>query len=158
MPAPDYETIYDYEGAIEAAVKTLLTDNGITAYRQRDSDERVTPFAVVQLTTGAASGHMARLPNGDMRPDQFAGTLNIAIVTNRGTNNENHPTIRAKIRNLLYRFQETFTKAELAHHSIYNVLEAGTTPSIESEDDFDISTINFAIRFSIRHDAWPVAA
>ena len=161
MPAPDYETIYDYEGAIEKAVKDLLTTNGITAYRQRDLDEAATPFVAVQLNVGAATGHMARLPSGDLRPDQFDGQLRVAITTNRGKNNSNHPTIRAKIRNLLYRAwgtDKTLTRTELPYHVILpqSVLETGTVQSVENDDDHDMSTITFNLGFGIRPDAWPV--
>ena len=161
MSAPDYETIYDYEGAIEKAVKDLLTTNGITAYRQRDLDEAKTPYVAVQLNVGAASGHLARLPNGDFRPDQLSGQLKFAITTNRGQNNADHPTIRAKIRNLMYRAWgtvKTLTQTELPYHVILpqTVLEAGTVQSVGSDEDHDISTITFNLGFGIRPDAWPV--
>ena len=155
MSAPDYETIYDFEGAIETAVKTLLTNNSITAYRQRDASEVSTPFAAVKFSGVAATGHMAKLPNGDMRPDQFAGQLEILTETNRSQNDADHTTVRAKIRNLIYKFQETLTKTLLPYHAIYESMETSSISGVDSENNVDITTINFRLSFAIRSDAWP---
>lgn len=156
MPAPSFAACYQFEDAIESAVKTLLNNNSVTCYAQRDDDTLATPFASVQFVTGAATEHWSGLlSDGTERPDMFQGTLSIGIATDRDSNSATHATYRGKIRDLLYRFQTTITAALLPYHAILRVMETGTTPATATEDNHDISTINFNLWFQIRPEAWP---
>ena len=155
MAAPDYESIYNYEDAIESAVKTLFVANDITTYRQRDDDEVATPYCGIQFTVGAATGHLAQLPEGGERPDQFAATLRVMIFTDRARNAADHETLRAKIRHLIYGFQENVTRADTPYHTIFAATESGSTQAVQTEDKQDVSEITFNIGFGIRRDAWP---
>lgn len=157
MPSSDFQTLYQFEDAIESAVKTLFTNNSITAYRQRDNNTRVTPAVDIQFSTGAATEHLGYTCDGKLRPDTWNGSLQIRIVTTRSKNDASHSTLRGKIRNLLYSFEDNLTRTLLPHHSIARVMETGTTPQIEADEDHDISSISFNLVFAIRPDAWPVA-
>lgn len=154
MQASDFETLYKIEDAMETAVKTLFEQNSITGLRQRDADSAATPRATIQFTVGANTEHYHIFPNGETRPDIWSGSLSIGVVTDRTKNNSDHSSIRAKIRHLLYSFATTLNPI-LAYHSIMRVLESGTTPTVISDQNQDMSEINFTVNFCIRPDAWP---
>jgi len=156
MPAANVIDLYRYEDAIETAVKTLLQANGIAAYKQQDTAETVTPRAEIQFAPGAAEEHYHLFLNGDQRPDVFTGSLQVAVVTNRETNGLDHSTVRATVRHLIYGFLETLNPL-LAYHAIYRVLESGSSPTIQPEENHDRTEINFSVEFNIRTDAWLTA-
>lgn|GEM_PF-1749358 len=154
-PATDINDIYDYETAIETAVKTLLTDNGITAVRQRDTAELATPRVDVQFAVGAGEDHSHVFRNGEQRPDIFNGNLRLQVVTSRNQNDTNHGTFRAKVREAIYKWRDSLNPI-LAYHAVLKVLESGTVPDIVEDQDQDVSIVNFNIVFCVRADAWPI--
>jgi hypothetical protein len=154
-PASRYEDIYDFETQIEAAVKSALESEGLTAHKQRDTDSLTTPRVEIQYVTGAAMEEYALLPDGTRRPSHFIGTLGTTIVTARQTNGSVHALWRARVRSTLYDFRNTInTTTLLPYLEVWHLQESGTSPSIQ-EESFDISSVSWALRFSIRHNAWP---
>lgn len=154
MRASSIISLYEFEDAIETAVKALMTTNSITAYRQRDTTTVVTPYVDIQLTAGGGIEHYHGFTDGSRRPDVFSGSLAVGIVTDRGVNAVSHSTFRATVRNIIAGFMENINPL-LSYHAILNVLEAGTSPTLLTEENQDRSVVNFAIQFCIRTDAWP---
>jgi uncharacterized protein (UPF0248 family) len=157
MPAPKFSTVYQFEDAIESAVKSSFNLSNLNCFAQRDGDTVGTPRTFVQFTSGAASDHLSKLlSDGSVRQDMFRGTLQIGIVTNRKNDTANdHSDIRGTVREILNNFQITITEALLPYHKILRVSETGSTPQVSTEDDHDISQITFDITFIIRPEAWP---
>lgn len=157
MPAPKFSTCYQFEDAIEAAVKSAFNSSILNCYAQKDDDTVGTPRTHVQFTTGSALDHWsALLSDGSTRQDMFNGTLQVGIVTNRQDDTaDSHSATRGTVRDILYNFQTTLTESLLPYHKIVRVVETGTTPEVSSEDDHDISTISFQLTFQIRPSAWP---
>ena len=155
MPAPDLETIYDFEGNIEPGLVTLLTALSLSAYTQREVSQIVTPYVMVQLAVGASTEHYAAFA-GDYRPDVWNSTLQIQVVTSRANTNLSHTAYRAKVRKALAVDADYKNSTTFPYHEIFSVLESGTTPSILTEDNLDVSSLAYSLKFGIRSGAWPV--
>ena len=155
MPAPDYETIYSFEDAIEAAVQTVLNAAGLKCYFQREIISVTTPYVAIQFVAGAATEHYAAVA-GDYRPDIWGGSLHLQVVTDRTNNNLGHGLYRSQVRKLMA-VDATFKNAVLLpYHEVFFIMESGTTPAIRTEDDLDVSTLSYTVKFGIRAGQWPV--
>lgn len=155
MPATDINLIYDYETAIESAVLSALDGAGINTSIQRGATSMVTPFASLQMSVGSGIEHYHTFISKEKRPDIFTGVIAIQVATNRTQNDANHGTDLAVVRELMYRWRETINP-NLLYHKLLHLLEGGTALTVDEEKNLDISTINFAVQFAIRTDAWPV--
>ena len=154
MPAPDHGTILQFEDAIETAVVTVLTANGMTAMRQRGSTSLATPRVEVRLMVGAAEEHYGRGAGNEPFLDFWHGTIQLAIVTNRSRNDASHMTYRGKCR---YAMQGlTALNSALDYLAFSRVLESGTSPEIHADENHDATVVSFAVDFCVRADAWPV--
>ena len=156
MSAPDFKTVYQFETAIETAVKNLLAANGLASVQQRGAANLTTPRAAVLLQVGRANGQMFKAPGwNNTRPAQWNGSLQISIATNRTRNDSSHDVYRGTIRDLLYNWRTNFTAANLPYHQFVDCFESGTTAATDAGNNEDVSSILFEITFGIRPDAWP---
>jgi|SRR6185503_17316406 len=154
MPAPDFETIYAIEDALDLAFATLIRAADLAAWTQREVSQVVTPYSAVQVSLGASTEHYA-LVGSNYRPDIWNASLQIQVVTDRKNNNPLHSTYRAKIRNVLADDAAIKASALLPYHEVFSTLETGTTPTIQAENDLDISTLTYAVKVGTRSGAWP---
>jgi hypothetical protein len=153
MPAANIETLFQFENALETAVKTILAAIPLTAYRQRDVDEVATPWAAIQLS-GTRAERAAHLNGSVTWPDGFSGSLRVVIVTNRGQNAASHTTYVGKVRKAIYDLTN-FTTGLLPYHKVWNAMETGTNPTVTADQNEDASEITFKLDWLIREDAWP---
>ncbi|NBR87387.1 MAG: hypothetical protein EB141_13340 [Verrucomicrobia bacterium] len=153
MPASDRQTLYQFENAIEAAAKSIIVAIPLNAYRQRDSDTVATPWAMIQLhgTRAAGAVHMI----GDVGwPSDFEATLAVTIRTNRGQNASSHTNYVGKVREAMYNLTN-WNAVRLPYHTVWSVMESGTTIGLDQEERQDITEISFTIKFLINEAAWP---
>lgn len=157
LPASELELLYDYETHFETAVKNALTAAGLRAYRQRDADDLVTPFCVIQFQGGAATEHRGKSPPSQhIYPDIFDGcTLTVGIVTTRTKNDDDHAIYRRRARATIYDWRRTFDGDDLPYYEIVWLQETGTSAIIEDDNRTDISAITWEVRFGIVKAAWP---
>jgi Flp pilus assembly protein TadG len=154
MPAANIETLYQFENALEAAAKSILTTSAsLTAYRQRDTDTVATPWAAVQLSGVRADGNFHMI--GDVGwPSSFDGQLRVVVVTNRGQNAASHITYVGKVRRNLYDLT-LWTSVLLPNHKVWSVMETGTSPQISGDENQDATEITFALKWLIIESEWP---
>lgn len=160
MPAPDYQTLYEFEDRIEAALVSQLSDYGVTATAQRDDTTVSTPRVAVQFAVGAESGHYALDVNGYHRPDRWQGQIAVEITTDRDvdkTGTDSHLSIRAKCRAALYAAVTEIDSDVLPYHEIFSLEMQATTPTTNNDSNQDVSTILCSVLFGIREGAWPTA-
>ena len=156
MAAPDIDTIYQFESAIESAAESIL-DNAasITSHKQRDSGTLATPFAFCQLSGVQGIGKQYKTGTHAFNwPIDFNATLNVTVTTNRQENAASHATYLGKVRRHLYTLTN-WTTQRLPYHSIALVQESGSSPQYVEDERFDQTTLSFRIIFTIRDDAWP---
>ena len=171
-PAPN-PILYQFENLFEAALvtstATLLTANTLTAQllKQRDTTKQVTPRVEWQLIVGQQEQRDYIVPNtgnaGNNYQDAWKyqnlwnGTLRAAIVTNRikDSGTQYHKTIRGLIRWMIDDYIAQ-VNINLQYHSIFRIFESGSQPTIEANNDEDVSKMAFTLMFSIKNSAWPV--
>lgn len=153
MPAQNHATILQFEDAIETAVVTVLAANSMTAVRQRGSTSLATPRVEVRLIVGAAEEHYGTDTHGERFIDFWHGTIQLAIVTNRSRNDASHTTYRGKCRAAMQGL--TALNAAMSYLAFNRILESGTSPEIQPDENHDASVVSFAVDFCIRSDAWP---
>lgn len=159
MPAPNIETIYQFEEALEAAAKANLTTNAsLTAYRQRDTTANVSaPFAAIQLSGVTADGNQHIDSGGTFGWDSdFTGTLTVVVATNRVKEggSSTHTATLGKVRRYLLDLTK-WTDLAIPYLKVWCINLAGSQPSVDEDDRLDITTLTFRVRFLIREDAWP---
>lgn len=156
MPASSIDEIYQLEEHIEYAVKLILTDGaGITCYRQKETDTKLSPWAEVQCTGISANGKQYKTgSNGFNWPIDFACTLSVAVTTNREQNTASHKTYLGKARRHLYDLSQ-WTNVRLPYHAVSLVSESGSSAVFVEDERFDSTVLQFRVNFVVRHDAWP---
>lgn len=154
MPAASIAILYQFESYLDLAVQSVLQSEGVTAFVQGGTDTLTTPRCEVQFSLGSDRKHLVP-SDGSFWPNEFNGTLRLAIATNRGQNSDSHKEYRAKAIWLLNDYNRQFTSSNLPYHEVIDMTLTSATPTVQSEDDIDISTLTFSVVVGIRTDAWP---
>lgn len=151
--------IYDFETPIEGAIKTLLTDAGLTVKTPDDAIDfqKDRPRVEVMFAeTGANDSRRQICPDGKYRHDLYRGTLTLAVVTaprtDDGEQTTTHQEYKAKVRQVM---SDAYA-ATLDDLEIRNVIPAGSTPRISPEDGVEVSNLLFNIEFNVKETSWPV--
>lgn len=156
MAAPDIQTLFSIESAVETALRGWLTArlDVLPAFIQRETRDLPAQFVAIQFTTGAETGHVRRQSNGTFRPDAFACTLTLQVQTVRIPDKPDvHNNLVGRVREIVNaaRYDSDF----LAYH-VLNPLDAQAgTESVMTGDDTDISALVWTGIVGIRPSAWP---
>lgn len=147
--------IYDYESAIESAVKALFTADEVTCYTPADDPEfqRSIPRVELQVIAGPATGHIQLLTlDGEHEShvyDSWTGALLIACITK--AQHAEHVSYRAHIRAKLARVRQ----GTMDHHNLIDLTPAGTTPMLKPQEGIYESRLTYSIAFCVKKSAWP---
>ncbi len=153
MPAPNLETLFAYELAIETAWKTILdaaTLNGAIEFSDVDPG---TPRTEIQLQASIPNGHR-HIYQGNAIFDSWNGKLVSRVVTVRGKNSDQQAAMLGRIRIEAYDYVPKFSPL-LAFHAIEQLKEAQFVRGVDEKNRLDWSELTHSIVFSIRPDAWP---
>jgi hypothetical protein len=166
MPAPNLETLLDFETNFETASKTFLeTATGLTAadtYGTLDQDDLITPRLEIMfaLENGIDPPAPKTLNGSEVEYMAHEGTLSIKVVSDAAIDGTqtNHRTIRGKVRAAMLLNADNFTTADgdttiLPYYDVKYLRPIGT--DYEVDGDLAISTINYSVTFSIKEDAFP---
>tara|TARA_S200002703_G_scaffold107052_1_gene92994 strand:+ start:1681 stop:2187 length:507 start_codon:yes stop_codon:yes gene_type:complete len=166
MPAPNLETLLDFETNFETASKTFLeTATGLTAastYSTLDQDTFVVPRIEVMFEMGAGIDPPASktLDSSTVEYMAHEGTLTIRVVSDASVNGtqNNHRTIRGKVRGSMLLNADNFTTVDgdttiLPYYDVKYLRPTGT--DFEIDGDLAISNLTYSIIFSIKEDAFP---
>lgn len=156
MPAPDLQTLYKVEDAIETAWQAVLQAESIPAFKTRDEDLLTLPRVDVAVSLGGATGHRGERAPGQFTLDAWAGQVTLTVKTKRVSDQpDTHADWVAEIRLAAQYFEDRFGSAVLPYHALSMIQESGTERAIGDEDETDISNVTFDFIVSIRTDAWP---
>jgi hypothetical protein len=154
--APDLETLFDVETAVETAWEAVLGKHGMRAYPQRSPKDLVVPLVNLKCSLGATTGHRGPDRRGQFWLDAWFFRLDAEVVTVRdAAGPDSHRHMRARVRIIAQYATDSFTEALMPFHVLTARQEAGTIPSIETGDDTDVSIIQIAGTVCIRDTAWP---
>lgn len=161
----DLDVLFDFESALESNIKSSLAAADFSAFTRLDvyeSFQKVTPRVEVQMPTiGATNGHYGLCPlDSSARLDQFAFSIALQLVTIPkavAAENTAHPLSRARLRNFLSTLDvnSRLDTANWPRHCLSNFRDAGTEPSLETEDGFEFSVLRYDGIIGIRSTAWP---
>ena len=156
MPAPDLQTLYKVEDAIETAWQTVLQAENIQAFKTREDDVLTLPRVDVTVTLGGVTGHRGQRSPGQFALDAWTGQVTLQVKTKRvSAQPDTHADWVAEIRLAAQYFEDRFGAAVLPHHALSMIQESGTERSVGEDDETDISTVAFDFIVSIRSNAWP---
>jgi hypothetical protein len=169
MKAPSYDEIYDIEGAIEEACKTVLPLFGVLqpVFAQQDSEELPDERVDVQLRLGGETGHRGIIDKaeGEFARDAWDATLEFTVYTRRTkagagglperVDKKVHRGAVARVRHACEYFADAFTEQVLPYHVLSSIRTQGVEPQVNVDDEFDASVLTFAVVVSVRTGAWP---
>ena len=167
MPAPDLETLLDFETNFETASKTFLeNETGLptsSLFATLDQDEFVVPRIEVMFEKGEANDPVIakKVGSTEMEYLEHEGNLVIRVISDASVTGTqtNHRTYRAKTRKAMLLNSDNWTTSDgaggtiLPYYAVLYQRETGT--EYEVEGDLAISTLNYAIVFNIKNDAFP---
>lgn len=170
MPAPNLETLFSVEPAVEGAWKRLLAAEDIKAFTQRETEQLPLDRVDIQLRLGAHTGHRHADRAGQHFLDAWNAQLVLQLTSPRvaidpsgehataaaPSEDDRHNALRARIRILAQYASGRLGEAALPFHALTKIQEAGTAPSVTTLDDCDVSEITFDCLVSIRASAWPL--
>jgi hypothetical protein len=151
--------IYDFEQALETALKQSLTDAGLlNGYATADAAllDRLRPRFELQFTVAGATDHLALMADTDpveRRHDAFTGSMLVAAITDMASGIEEHMTYRAQVRSVAARFIYSSIDT-LEFHEINQFTPAGTTPIVNPSEGIWESRQLYAVHFNIKSTAW----
>jgi hypothetical protein len=161
------ERLWEVESDFEKAFQQLLTQAGIAnAYRSREGTEIQTPCVEIAFMLGEATEgyrHILKDINGSPQRPAYAGwkgsQLQFIVTTNRGTNGSQHKVFISKVRMQcqyynLTRYWPGCTDA--IAHAIADIRDKGTSYSLDSDNNFDITTMTFQVMHNLKDAAWPI--
>lgn len=161
MPAPDFETLFDVETAVEAGLKALLVAENFAApgYTSREYLALPERRIDIQCALGQQTGHRHADRTGKMWLDAWQFRLTLGVVTPRDDSaGVTHGLLRAKLRIFAqYASGKLDDRALFPYHVLTQIQAEGSTPIVATMDDCDVSEISFSGVVSIHRDAWPVA-
>jgi hypothetical protein len=160
MSAPNLETLFAYELAIETACKTILDANQLNGVIEFSDEDPGSPRTEIQLQSGKPNGHKW-IYKGVPIWDSWTANLIWRVVTVRGKNSEQQAEMLGKLRILAYNYVSLFSPL-LPFHAIEQLKEAQFARGVTDQSlmgrgvPLDFSELTLAITFSIRNDAWPL--
>ena len=149
--------VYDFESALETAVKAVFTALDITCFIPSDDPtfQRNLPRVELQVLTGPASGHLQPVTFDSVASrlvyDAWDAVLMIDCYTK--ANHAEHVGYRAAIRAAASRI---IYLATLDYHEIHDVTPAGTSPTLKPEDGSYQTRLQYTLKFCVKHTEWPV--
>ncbi len=157
-----FAAIYDFEAQLEAAFIDFLNTVSVAAMGPDAliAFQKATPRTEAMFTEGGAiDTHRFQTYDGNYRHDLYQGSLTLRLITRPRTKdgeaNTAHSTYRAKIRNMMSRAKQ---EVEMDNLELRYLVPSGNSPSIKSEDGYEMSTMTFQITFGIKTGVWPADA
>ncbi len=168
------ETIYDFEGAIEPAIKTLLTDKGLACLTTRDAPtlQKAVPRVELSYTHGPGLKRFvgidvlvaAQLAPPEVlttnvkdawifrRESCWQGQLNLEIITQADVNS--HAQYRSKVRSVIASCWQFINGFTITYHSILFENEGGNSPVYQPQEGYYGTKIVYPVKISVQADAW----
>lgn len=159
MPDLTLATLLDPATLVEAAIQLLFEGAGghenpttVATFTQRENAELTSERVDVTFTRGPWTGRWGVDRGGVLRHACWQYTLQLDIWTKRRAEDQGrHAYLRGKLHEML----EAAVRDPdfLAHHTLVDLNEQGSTESVQAEDDMDCGALKFTGMVVIRSDA-----
>lgn len=162
MTDPNILDVYDMEPQLEAAIASVLTAGGLKACTpltvkdfQTERPRYEVVFKVGSSHPKGSTGQRQLMPQTQIQRDvAWRGEFSVICVTDSEQDSkQSMGYFRAKLRYLQPLLPILSNGVLLPYHNIQFVTETGTTPTYSPEDGLWLSSIMYAIDFSINNSA-----
>ena len=160
MPAPDYNTLYQFEPLLSATIEALFNSEELAAIgvSKASADfQKARPRVEVFVTIGSRfDNHYVIDAQGLRRENGWSGTLHLTCIT--AADYTIHAAYIAAVRELASRLDQidlSGVPTPLQYHEITQIRTAGTASETRGETGEYHSALGYEIIFAIRADAWP---
>jgi hypothetical protein len=169
MPAPNFQTLYDFETPLEdafaAALVGLLAGVPLVATVSTARNRSFQGTPRIELYASGGGVLTQRTTANQARPKEtpnaFEFQLVAAIVTTRSVlagNSSIHGPLRGLVRYALSAGARQIGDANLLYHQILNMVPAGSTPQMIDEKDCDRTELTYTGQIAFKNGAWPAQA
>ena len=162
MPAPDYDTLYDFESQWDTAIKAVLDPAvAMTSTPTTNLESLKTPYIAAEFNQRGVAGPSSTSQlwqegaNPDIYAEAFEGEIVLNLVTDRIKGQEVNK-LRGKIRQIFSSKVQAFNETTLPWLLVVGLEETNSARDIDSEHDTDLSALTFRVVYCIRPDARPV--
>jgi hypothetical protein len=172
MAAPNWETLYDFEGQFEAAANGILAAVLINAYVSGQDEQMPLLKTAIPFDVGPAlENKVAPLAKPAGWPaDQdfpreyfiYSATLEYRVEVPR---DDRQPTvagvssmlsqIRGKLREVMMRCVRPFNESNLPYYKVIRIRPNGASTGVNSTGNADVVFLRYDLSFEIRPSAWP---
>ena len=153
------DDLFQFEKNLESAFCGILKTATPNVYLSRSSDISQSPRLEIKATVGQTQNHAkSMIDRVRWVYDTYDGAIEVKITTNRTSEAKSDAhyklvgQVRARMQ--LYWITQEWVKQN-SPLLVMDVREASSDASFVDENDLDISTLTFAIYFSINPKAWP---
>ena len=160
MPAPDFPSLYDFEGQIEGAFQVVLQTALGTAvtgvFVTRDQTIKDAPRVELEFMKGAALKQRYTMGTPPRQvPNAFVGSLQAKIVTARPLHHDTHGNIRGIVRYTLSAGANVINSGNLPYLQIMEMTPGSDSGMMIDEKAQDVSILKYDLWFAINNSAWP---
>lgn len=165
----DIYDLYNFDDAIEAAVKAVLQAELTTAaivcdvWTTREEGKKVTPRIEVAFSLHSAMTQMTTAGQAAPKqvPNAFEGTIALTLSTTRPSatgNADQHGRIRGLARYVMTAGAKKFNSTSLPGLQILNMLPEEQSPRVYDGKSQDLSILSYHLWFAVNNSAWPATA
>ena len=141
---------YQFESALESAVRSLLTSAGLDCATARSEAELVTPRAEIRFNLSEArQDTISGNPTDGFYHAGFNGSLEVSTVTTRKVDGADHMTNVGKVRHAL-RNRGAFSASILPSHIVNDIFLSGSIVTTDQDLNLDITTDTYQVAFVFR--------
>lgn len=162
MPAPNIDTLYDFEGQFDAALKAILDPVICATYTPSTPlEEPKTPYIAAEFNqrsvAGPAGTALLRQIGADptIYPECFMGQIVINLTTDR-IKDQKVNVLRGKLRRIMSPQAQSFNATTLPWLQVLSLEEQNSARDVDTEHDTDVSALTWQVIYGIQPDAWPV--
>jgi hypothetical protein len=150
------QRIYMVEFLLPEAVRSVMADNGITAYTQFVSPElqKQRPRCELWFTLGPGQGRFIQV-NGVPRETAWKGRLHAICITE--SNNTIHSAYVVRVRSLLHGIADAVNNVlpVMENHKVQPFFrDGGTSSRMDTQDGYFLTELSFDLDFSVQEYAW----
>lgn len=163
MQAASLDILMDFETNVAKACAAVFANAGFPVPEPpQDATLVLTPDYRFHFACNGVADNHRQMVNGFQVYDIFKGTLDVEIFTSRAENTATSLGLyRSRVRQVFNLFRGRFAQqnavgvALCPYYLILDIWDRGNTPSVQTDQDFDVAAMHYEIKFQINPDAWP---
>lgn len=167
--AANFAELFDFEGHFVAAAQTVLEDQGVNAFIERNTEKLPLINTGIVFTVGPAIEEMTFLPvaTGQTAALQeyfrYTGDLQITVQVNRDAAQPARAAgvdsffaeVRALVRRAFMWSNWPFNDTNLEFYRVSNIRPNGCNEGFDQARNCDAVILRFSVTFAIMQGAWP---